>query len=634
MKNDWTVSDALDTYNVQFWGNGYFSVSEQGDVIVHPTKESSVNLAELTADLQHENTRLPVLVRFHDILQNQVHKLCNAFNNAITQYEYEGDYVAVYPIKVNQHRQVVEGLLASQAETSVKQLGLEAGSKAELLTVLGFAAESNSVIICNGYKDREYIRLALIGERIGHQVYIVIEKISELDLILSEAADLNVTPRIGVRAKLASQGRGKWETSCGEKSKFGLSAAQVLDVVEKLKTHDALGCLQLLHFHMGSQIAHIRDIQSGLRECSRFFMALQQLGAAIKIVDVGGGLSIDYEGTRSQSNCSSNYNMQEYANNVVYAFSTICREHDLPHPRLISESGRALTAHHALLITNVIGVEAPNISQPAEPSDDAHQLLHNMWHDFSTLSQRRNDRALVEIYHDTQDDMAEVNSLFTHGVTTLQERALAEEIHFATCAQLVTYLNHRNRAHRVIIDELNEKLMHKFFVNFSLFQSLPDAWGIGQIFPILPLSGLDQAPAVRGVIQDITCDSDGMIKQYVDGQGLESTLPLPSYKADKPYLLGFFLVGAYQEILGDMHNLFGDTDSVSVRVDEQGNYQVEQIKHGDTVENMLRYVDQQPDALMSSYQRQLEQSNLAAEEQARLLSELCQGITGYTYLEE
>ncbi|MGI0118471.1 biosynthetic arginine decarboxylase [Zooshikella sp. RANM57] len=634
MNNDWTVSDALDTYNVQFWGNGYFSVSEQGDVVVHPTKESSVNLAELTTNLQQQNTRLPVLVRFPDILQNQVHKLCNAFNNAITQYEYEGDYVAVYPIKVNQHRQVVEGLLASQAETSIKQLGLEAGSKAELLTVLGFAEESNSVIICNGYKDREYIRLALIGERIGHQVYIVIEKISELDLILSEAAELNVTPRIGVRAKLASQGKGKWETSCGEKSKFGLSAAQVLDVVERLKTHDALHYLQLLHFHMGSQIAHIRDIQSGLRECSRFFMALHQLGAAIQIVDVGGGLSIDYEGTRSQSNCSSNYNMQEYANNVVYAFSTICREHDLPHPRLISESGRALTAHHALLITNVIGVEAPKITQPTEPESDAHQLLHNMWHDFSTLSQRRNDRALVEIYHDTQDDIAEVNSLFTHGVTTLQERALAEEIHLATCAQLLRYLNHRNRAHRAIIDELNEKLMHKFFVNFSLFQSLPDAWGIGQIFPILPLSGLDQAPSVRAVIQDITCDSDGVIKQYVDGQGLESTLPLPDYQADKPYLLGFFLVGAYQEILGDMHNLFGDTDSVSVHIDAQGNYYVDQVKHGDTVENMLKYVDQLPDALMTSYQRQLEQSNLDAEEQARLLTELCQGITGYTYLEE
>ncbi|WP_252008598.1 biosynthetic arginine decarboxylase [Ferrimonas sp. SCSIO 43195] len=629
----WSVQDAQHLYNVPYWGRGYFQINDDGQVEVRPNPaepECKVALTRLAEQLATERgAQLPMLVRFPQILHSQVQGLCSAFTTAIDDYGYQGHYLAVYPIKVNQQRTVVQGLLAGGGQS----LGLEAGSKPELLAVLAMAQDSAQVIVCNGYKDREYVRLALRGQQLGYQVFLVIEKMSELKLVLEEARELGVTPLLGVRARLASQGKGKWQASGGEKSKFGLSAAQILKLVETLREANRLDCLQLLHFHLGSQIASIRDIQKGLTECGRFYMELRKLGAPITTVDVGGGLGVDYEGTRSQSNCSVNYSLQEYANNVVYAIGDVCRQYHLPHPRLISESGRAMTAHHAVLIADVIGVEAYEPETLPAPGTGAPLVLKNMWQTLEDVREHTDARALGEIYHDTVNDLADVHAKYNYGLLDLSQRAWAEQVHLQVCYQVSRELSPKNRSHRPIIDELNEKLADKFFVNFSLFQSLPDAWGIDQVFPVLPLSGLDTKPDRRAVILDITCDSDGTIDQYVDGQGIETTLPMPTWSAEHPYHVAFFMVGAYQEILGDMHNLFADTDVVDIKLDERGNAEVVEYLQGTQVNEVLEYVNLDPQWMLTRYQQRLEQCRLAEDVREQALMELEQGLIGYTYLE-
>ncbi|MCH1919257.1 biosynthetic arginine decarboxylase [Shewanella sp. A3A] len=634
--SDWSIDDARNGYNVAYWSQGFYGVNDGGEVTVSPdpsNPNSRISLNELAKDMVKAGVSMPVLVRFPQILCQRVDNLCQAFNQAIERYEYGADYLLVYPIKVNQQQAVVEEILASQKSKVVPQLGLEAGSKPELMAVLAMAQKASSVIVCNGYKDKEYIRLALIGEKLGHKVYIVLEKMSELKIVLREAAELGVTPRLGLRARLAFQGKGKWQASGGEKSKFGLSAAQVLKVIDELKENNMLDSLQLLHFHLGSQIANIRDIRHGVGEAARFYCELRKLGAKIDCFDVGGGLAVDYDGTRSQSNNSMNYGLTEYANNIVSTLADVCAEYEQPVPRLISESGRYLTAHHAVLIADVIGTEAYAPEQITEPEEEAPQLLHNMWQSWSDISERGDSRALIEIFHDTQSDLAEAHSLFALGQLTLEERAWAEQTNLRVCHELQGRMSAKNRYHRPIIDELNEKLADKFFVNFSLFQSLPDAWGIDQVFPVLPLSGLDKAPERRAVMLDITCDSDGTIDQYVDGQGIETTLPVPAWNSESPYLLGFFLVGAYQEILGDLHNLFGDTNSAVVRVDENGLPSIETVLAGDTVADVLRYVNLDAVSFMRTYE-ELVNTHIAEDERAAILEELHLGIKGYTYLED
>lgn len=635
MPHSWTINDALNTYNIPYWSNGYFSINPNGNVIATPVfgrPELQVDLQQLSKTLKKQGMTLPVLVRFPDILQNRVHSLCEHFNHAIEEYGYGGDYLAVYPIKVNQQRKVVEGLLSSQNQLAKRQLGMEAGSKPELLAVMALAGRGSSVIVCNGYKDREYVRLALLGEKLGHKVFIVLEKLSELDLVLAEAKKLGVTPRLGVRARLASQGKGNWQTSGGVKSKFGLKTHQILEVLNRLEQSQMLHCLQLLHFHLGSQLANIRDVQNGLKEAGRFYTELYKLGARIDYLDVGGGLAVDYEGTRSQSSCSANYSMREYANNVVWVLGDICREHELPFPNLISESGRSMTAHHAVLISDVIGVESQQVEELDAPEEDDPILMHNLWRTYQDARTNVDSRAVVELYHDTMSDLAEAHTMYTFGTLDLKQRAWIEEVHTASCRAIATRLSSKNRAHRPIIDELNEKLADRFFVNFSLFQSLPDAWGIDQVFPVLPLSGLERKPERRGVILDITCDSDGIIDQYVDGQGIETTLPMPEYQEEKPYDIGFFMVGAYQEILGDLHNLFGDTESVDVSFDDDGELMLIEPQAGDSVRDVLDYVNISADALAESY-RDLAK-NLPAHEREQVLSELEAGLDGYTYLED
>ncbi|KEQ11859.1 arginine decarboxylase [Endozoicomonas montiporae] len=628
----WNVEEARSTYNIRYWSQDYFDLNDDGHVTVNMKGKPPVNLDNIAHQLTRQGVSLPVLVRFPEIIHDRVDSLCNAFNRAIHEYSYDNQYLAIYPIKVNQQRAVVEEILESQSARQNRQLGLESGSKPELLAVLALAKRASSVIVCNGYKDREYVRLALTGEKLGHQVYIVLEKLTELDMVLAEAAKMGVKPRLGLRVRLASQGKGKWQASGGEKSKFGLSASQVLHVIERLKQENQLDCLQLLHFHLGSQIANIRDVRKGVSECARIYAELYRMGAPVKYLDVGGGLAVDYEGTRSQSHCSMNYSLQEYANNIIYTIGDLCKQYELPMPGVISESGRNLTAHHAVLITDVVGVESYEPELLEAPADDAPRLLHNMWSSWQDLARGLSQRALVEIYHDSQADLAEAHTQFEMGLLGLQHRAWAENVNLRICHTLKSRLSTRNRAHRPLIDELSEKLADKFYVNFSLFQSLPDAWGIDQVFPVLPLSGLDRPPEKRAVMLDITCDSDGVINQYVDGQGIETTLPVPTWHADKPYLLGIFMVGAYQEILGDMHNLFGDADTASVRITDLGLVEVTEYQPGDTVEDVLRYVNLQPESFLRTF-RQLVRENLPLNEQQATLAELESGLRGYTYLE-
>lgn len=617
-----------DIYNIARWSEGYFDVSDKGTLIAFPDSHRNhlgIDLPELTKKIQEIGLSFPVLVRFTDILKNRFDKLRRAFHLAMQEHHYTGGYMGVYPIKVNQQRRVVEEILRHGGQ----RVGLEAGSKPELMAVLALSAHPNSIVVCNGYKDREYIRLALIGQLLGHRVYIILEKFSELDLIIEEAAKMNVKPNLGIRVRLASTGTGKWQSTGGPKSKFGFSAAEVLRTIDRLRANQSLDCLQLIHFHLGSQIPNIRDIQRAMRECARYYAELRELGAPITIVDVGGGLAVDYEGTHSRSSCSKNYSIQEYANNIVYTFAEICMECDLPNPEIMTESGRAMTAHHAVLITNVIDIErAYNKQEITMPKENEPQLIHDLWYCLQHLS----DHSALEAYHDVSYWMEEIATLYTHGVMSLAERARGEQLHFAICAKIRHLLNPSFRAHREVLDELNEKLADKLFCNFSLFQSLPDAWAIDQLFPIVPLSRLNQPTMQRAVLQDITCDSDGRIDLYVNHQGLEKTLPLPVYDPLEPYLLGIFLVGAYQEILGDMHNLFGDTDSVHVELLPEGGYQLVQPVQGDTIESVLRYVHFNKDELIQSYNQQLAKTNLPPHEYEFYLQELTSALSNNTYL--
>lgn len=620
------------TYNVAWWSNGYFSVNDDGCLCVCPNPDqpqATVDLAHLVKVREAQGQRLPALFCFPQILQHRLLSINKAFKNAREAYGYRGDYFLVYPIKVNQHKRVIESLVQSG-----EPLGLEAGSKAELMAVLAHAGMTRTVIVCNGYKDREYIRLALIGEKIGHKVYLVMEKMSEIGLALEEAQRLNVVPRLGVRARLASQGSGKWQSSGGEKSKFGLSATQVLQLVETLRAAGCLDCLQLLHFHLGSQMANIRDITTGVRESARFYVELHKLGVNIQCFDVGGGLGVDYEGTRSQSDCSVNYGLNEYANNIIWAIGDACEEHHLPHPTVITESGRAVTAHHTVLVSDIIGVERNEYSEPTPPQITAPRVLQNLWQTWQEMHEPGNQRSLREWLHDSQMDLHDVHVGYSAGLYSLQQRAWAEQLYLSMCHVVQTQLDPQNRAHRPIIDELQERMADKVYVNFSLFQSMPDAWGIDQLFPVLPLEGLNGAPARRAVLLDITCDSDGAIDHYVDGDGIATTMPMPDYDVDNPPALGFFMVGAYQEILGNMHNLFGDTEAVNVFVSAYGHVDVELSDQGNTVADMLRYVQLDPDTLLTHFCNQVKQTDLDAALQQQFFQEFEAGLYGYTYLED
>lgn len=627
--DEYACQRARDLYSIAHWGEGYFDCNADGHLVVRPRRHepgTEVDLYSLSRALQDQGLSLPVLVRFNDILHDRVSGMCQAFREAMRAEEYAADYTAVYPIKVNQQRSVVEHILADAGGC----VGLEAGSKPELLAVLALSRADDAIVICNGYKDREYIRLALIGRRLGLRCHLVVEKLSELQLIVAAARELGVRPLLGLRVRLASIGAGKWQNTGGEKAKFGLSAQQVLTMVEELQQADMLDCLQLLHFHMGSQIAHIRDIQRGLREAGRYFAELHRLGVPIGTVDVGGGLGVDYEGTRSRSACSINYSLEEYARNVVRNFAEICDQHQLPQPHIITESGRAMTAHHAVLITQVVDSEALDGAPPPVPRSDEPTVVL----DLREALQRLPENSALETYHDAAHWLAEARTMYIHGSLTLEERARAEQLFFAICAAVRPLLRSASRAHREVLDELNDILADKYFCNFSVFQSIPDVWAIDQVFPIVPLQRLLETPERRAVLQDLTCDSDGRIDAYVDSQGVESSLPMHALRADEPYLLGIFMVGAYQEILGDMHNLFGDTNSVNVELDGDGGYRLSEARHGETVSDVLRHVHLDAGALLQAFERKLKLARLEPARAGKLRDELAAGLDGYTYLED
>ncbi len=636
--SDWDINKALTTYSVAYWSEGYFNINQQGHVTANPDRKpdsSGIDLYQLARDIvQEHDIALPIVVRFTDILNNRIDTLCRSFHEAMAANAYHGQYTAVYPIKVNQQASVIQQIVAHGQE----RIGLEAGSKPELMAVLGLSLPGG-VIVCNGYKDREYIRLALIGRKLGQQIYIVIEKLSELELVIKESQALGIEPLLGIRVRLSSIGAGKWQNTGGEKAKFGLSAAQAIRVTERLKETGMSGCLQMLHFHLGSQIANIRDIQRGMLECARYFVELHRLGINIRCVDVGGGLGVDYEGSRSRSFCSMNYSVEAYANNIVHVLSEACQEHGLMHPDIITESGRAMTAHHAVLVTNVIDTEqVPDVRAMPEPQSDDPLVLHDLWRCYEAIRDETSSRAAIEIYHDVKHWLAEAQSMYTHGVLTLEQRAYAEELYYVTCRRVQALLSVSNRVHREVLDELHDKLADKYFCNFSLFQSIPDVWAIDQIFPVLPLQRLDEKPVRRGVLEDITCDSDGRIKYYVDSEGIETSIPLHDISADEQYLIGIFMVGAYQEILGDMHNLFGDTDSVNVTLTEDGGYHrgyhISQVLRGNTVDSVLNYVHINAEALLQRYREKIASARLDKGEQEYCLQQLEAGLTGYTYLED
>ncbi|MBV1883399.1 MAG: biosynthetic arginine decarboxylase [Pseudomonadales bacterium] len=630
-----------DVYNIPFWSDGYFGVDAEGEMLVQTHHDGSAYEGRLTLlleKIEQVGLRWPVLVRFSDILHDRVQQLCCAFSKAMTREQYTANFTAVYPVKVNQQRRVVEEIIQAGRGIDGIQVGLEAGSKPELLAVLALSEQPNDMIVCNGYKDREYVRLALMGSKLKRHVTIVVEKMSELELVLTESGRLAVEPCIGVRIRLTTVGKGNWQNTGGEKSKFGLSAKQILILVARLKKENKLHCLQMLHFHMGSQISNAKDIQRCVKEAGRFFSELHRLGAPINYFDVGGGLGVDYEGTRTRSACSMNYSIEEYAQHIVHGLKEVCDQHNLDYPNIISESGRALTAHHAVLITKVIDVEKPYTELDASYHEHSvSTTVEDLRNDYRRLQSGLEERDLIEVFHNLSYSIEEVQNLFIHNLIGLEEKSLAEQLFYAACHLLRQKLNPTVRAHQPILEALHEKLACKLFCNFSVFQSIPDVWGIDQVFPIVPLVNLSGPLLERGKIQDITCDSDGRVDQYVDGYGVEPCLPLPeglvSSEDAGSFFIGVFMVGAYQEILGDMHNLFGDTDSVDVSVVEKDCFQLNNLQFGDTVEDVLEYVNFNADDLRQALICQFDQVHLNATDKKMMLSEMLNGLQGYTYLE-
>jgi arginine decarboxylase len=626
----WSIDESRDRYNLAGWGDGYFDVNAQGHLVVRLPVDSGnidVDLFSLASEIRDSGLNWPVLVRCNGIVRHRVDSLCAAFERSRRFYNYEGAYTAVYPIKVNQQFSVVNEIL----DHGGARVGLEAGSKPELMAVLGLS-RPDGVVVCNGYKDREYIRLGLIARRLGQRLYIVIEKLSELELVIQQAREMEIAPLLGVRVRLASIGAGNWQNTGGAKSKFGLQAAQILEMVDRLKSEDMLDQLQLLHSHLGSQLANLRDIENGMREITRFYTELRALGVPIQVLDIGGGLGVDYEGTGTRSFCSMNYTLEQYADTIVKTVHQVCSEAKADHPHLISESGRAMTAHHALLISNVLDAEQAPGSEP--PPQALDEVVPDLLSDMAAIYQQANYRPPSEIFADVSRTLEEVQQSYVQGYLNLAQRSLAEQYFFATLQQLVRIARPGQAVQRELIDELNEKLADKYFCNMSVFQSLPDVWAIEQIFPIVPLHRLDEEPDRRAVIEDLTCDSDGRIDLYVDGNGIEKSIPLHSVKPDEPYLLGFFMVGAYQEILGDMHNLFGDTDAVNLEIRADGSHALQQAEHGDRVDELLRYVHFEPDRLRAVYRQRVQAAKLPSSLARQCLSELEAGLTGYTYLED
>ena len=627
----WTIEDSNELYNMSGWGTSYFGINEKGDVYVTPCKDDTqIDLHDVMDELSLRDITPPVLLRFPDILDNRIEKTWSCFKKASDEYGFTGENFIIYPIKVNQMQPVVEEIISHGRKFN---LGLEAGSKPELHAVIAVQCQSDSLIICNGYKDQSYIELALLAQKMGKRIFIVVEKLHELEIIAKAAKKLNVRPNLGIRIKLASSGSGKWEESGGDASKFGLTSSELLKALEILEKKEMKDCLRLIHFHIGSQITKIRRIQTALREASQFYIQLHKMGYNVDFVDCGGGLGVDYDGTRSPNSESSvNYSIQEYVNDCIYTFVEAANRNGIQHPNIITESGRSLSAHHSVLVIDVLETASlPEMDDEFEPGEASHPLVKDLYDIWDNL----NPRTMLEDWHDAEQIRDEALDLFSHGIVDLQTRAEIERMYWSVCREinsLAKSLKHTPEE----LKNLDKILADKYFCNFSLFQSLPDAWAVDQLFPIVPLQRLNERPTRSATLQDITCDSDGKITNFVTNRNISHILPVHTLRKNEPYYLGVFLVGAYQEILGDMHNLFGDTNAAHITV-KDGRYHIDQIFDGETVEEVLNYVQYNPKKLVRQLEvwvtKSVKQGKISLEEGKEFLSNYRSGLYGYTYLE-
>ena len=628
----WTIDEAREHYNINGWGAGYFDINPKGNIVVRPDKKSAhhIDLKELVDDIQSKGYSLPVLIRFSDILKASIANLANSFQNSIEEYGFEGQYHGVYPIKVNQQRQVVEEIVKFGQPFNI---GLEAGSKPELHAILAILDNPEALLVCNGYKDEAFIRLALMSQKLGKKVFIVVEKLDELALIERVAGELGVKPNIGLRIKLVSAGQGRWSSSAGEYSKFGLNPMELMEALEIAKNKNILDCVKLIHFHLGSQITNIRRIKNSLKEVGRFYSELMQFGCNIQYIDVGGGLGVDYDGSRSTFASSTNYSVQEYANDVVYHLLEICKAENLPHPNIISESGRAMTAHHSILVVNVLDVTSfPEWSDEINVPEDTPDAVKEIFNLLNSTSNKN----LIESWHDAVHLKDEAQSKFLLGLIPLADRALIERIYWGICRK-IEKLSSRLKFLPDDIRNLRTRLADKYFCNFSVFQSVPDSWAIDQVFPVVPLHRLNEEPDRDATLEDITCDSDGRIDNFIGtNRGTENTLRVHSLKEDESYSLCIFLTGAYQEILGDLHNLFGDTNTVHVSIKEDGSISYEQIIEGENVTDVLDYVQFSADELAGRIDGFLigcvQRGVVTQQEADDFLALYKEGLNGYTYL--
>ncbi|TSA31204.1 MAG: biosynthetic arginine decarboxylase [Porphyromonadaceae bacterium] len=627
----WRIEDSAELYNINGWGINYFSINEKGHVVVTPKSNGAkVDLLELVEELQLRDVSAPMLIRFPDILDDRIEIMSSCFKVAAEEYGYKAQNFIIYPIKVNQMRPVVEEIVSHGKKFNI---GLEAGSKPELHAVIAINTDSDSLIICNGYKDEDYIELALLAQKMGKRIYIVVEKFNELKLITKIARQHKIKPNIGIRVKLASSGSGKWEDSGGDVSKFGLTSSELIEALDFLEKREMKDCLKLVHFHIGSQVTKIRRIKLALREASQFYVQLYSKGFNVEFVDIGGGLGVDYDGTRSSNSESSvNYSIQEYVNDATFAMVDASDKNGIPHPNIITESGRSLTAHHSVLVFEVLeAATTPAWDENEEISKEDHALVQELYSSWETLNQL----SMLETWHDAQQIREEALDRFSLGLLDLKTRAQIERLFWSIAKEIYQMTNELKHIPEELL-HLPKLLSDKYFCNFSLFQSLPDSWAIDQIFPIIPIHRLDEKPDRSATLQDITCDSDGKIDNFISTRNLSHYLPVHSLNARDPYYIGVFLVGAYQEILGDLHNLFGDTNAVHVSVDSKG-YSIDQIIDGETVAEVLDYVQYNPKKMVRTVETWVTSSVksgiITAEEGKEFLSNYRSGLYGYTYLE-
>jgi arginine decarboxylase len=627
----WRIEDSSELYNIQGWGVNYFAINEKGNVEVTPRKRGvKIDLRELVDELQLRDVSSPMLIRFPDILVNRIGKMAECFQKAAEEYSYKGESYIVYPIKVNQMRPVVEEIVTHGRQYNI---GLEAGSKPELHAIIAVNTDNNSLIICNGYKDNAYVEMALLAQKMGRRIFLVVEKLNELKLIADVSKRLNIIPTLGIRIKLASSGSGKWEESGGDSSKFGLSSSELIEALDFLEQNDMKDNLSLIHFHIGSQITKIRFIKNALKEASQFYAQMHKRGFNVKFVDIGGGLGVDYDGTRSSmSESSVNYSIQEYVNDAISAMVDVSDKNEIPHPNVITESGRSLTAHHSVLIFEVLETISVPLWQEGETIDEQdHELVKDLFSLWNDINQPR----MLETWHDAQQIREEALDLFSLGLLDLDNRAKIERL-FWSIARDIQQMTSQSKHTPDELKQLSKMLSDKYFCNFSLFQSLPDSWAIDQIFPIMPLQRLDEKPLRSATLQDITCDSDGKIDNFISAKNIAYHLPVQALRNGEPYYIGVFLVGAYQEILGDLHNLFGDTNVVHVSVNDE-TYHIDQVIDGETIADVLDYVQYDAKQMVRNVERWVTSSVksgiISTAEGKEFLSNYRSGLYGYTYLE-